>query len=456
MKDNYQQALDYLYSYVDYSVKRKYRYSPDVFDLVRVTELLASLGNPHENYPSIHVAGTKGKGSVSALLASCLTEHGYKTALYTSPHLLHFTERIQIDGREIPEERVVAFVAKLKELMGEESDLTVYELITAMAFDYFAREDVDCAVVEVGLGGRLDATNVLTPLVTIITSLSYDHMHLLGESLSDIAREKGGIIKPDVPIVMAPQQFEAERVVEEIAEERGAPLIQVGTDWHFAPGSHELDGQSLYVWSAKEQPLMDAFVESAGGEEWAPPRFEIPLLGHHQVVNASVAYAALKAVDEAGLKISEESIRQGFRKVQWPGRFQVLSEHPALVIDSAHNRDSALKLRIAIDDYFPGRQVLLIFGASEDKDLTGMMTELVPRISRLIVTQASHPRAADPEELANLARGFGLKVEVITPVKAALQYALEMQDPDEVVLAAGSLFISGEVLSAWGEISPAA
>jgi dihydrofolate synthase/folylpolyglutamate synthase len=174
------------------------------------------------------------------------------------------------------------------------------------------------------------------------------------------------------------------------------------------------------------------------------------------VVNASVAYAALKAVDEAGLKISEESIRQGFRKVQWPGRFQVLSEHPALVIDSAHNRDSALKLRIAIDDYFPGRQVLLIFGASEDKDLTGMMTELVPRISRLIVTQASHPRAADPEELANLARGFGLKVEVITPVKAALQYALEMQDPDEVVLAAGSLFISGEVLSAWGEISPAA
>jgi dihydrofolate synthase/folylpolyglutamate synthase len=456
MKDNYQQALDYLYSYVDYSVKRKYRYSPDVFDLVRVTELLASLGNPHENYPSIHVAGTKGKGSVSALIASCLTEHGYKTALYTSPHLLHFTERIQIDGREIPEERVVAFVAKLKELMGEESDLTVYELITAMAFDYFAREDVDCAVVEVGLGGRLDATNVLTPLVTIITSLSYDHMHLLGESLSDIAREKGGIIKPDVPIVMAPQQFEAERVVEEIAEERGAPLIQVGTDWHFAPGSHELDGQSLYVWSAKEQPLMDAFVESAGGEEWAPPRFEIPLLGHHQVVNASVAYAALKAVDEAGLKISEESIRQGFRKVQWPGRFQVLSEHPALVIDSAHNRDSALKLRIAIDDYFPGRQVLLIFGASEDKDLTGMMTELVPRISRLIVTQASHPRAADPEELANLARGFGLKVEVITPVKAALQYALEMQDPDEVVLAAGSLFISGEVLSAWGEISPAA
>jgi dihydrofolate synthase/folylpolyglutamate synthase len=456
MKDNYQQPLDYLYSYVDYSVKRKYRYSPDVFDLVRVTELLASLGNPHENYPSIHVAGTKGKGSVSALIASCLTEHGYKTALYTSPHLLHFTERIQIDGREIPEERVVAFVAKLKELMGEESDLTVYELITAMAFDYFAREDVDCAVVEVGLGGRLDATNVLTPLVTIITSLSYDHMHLLGESLSDIAREKGGIIKPDVPIVMAPQQFEAERVVEEIAEERGAPLIQVGTDWHFAPGSHELDGQSLYVWSAKEQPLMDAFVESAGGEEWAPPRFEIPLLGHHQVVNASVAYAALKAVDEAGLKISEESIRQGFRKVQWPGRFQVLSEHPALVIDSAHNRDSALKLRIAIDDYFPGRQVLLIFGASEDKDLTGMMTELVPRISRLIVTQASHPRAADPEELANLARGFGLKVEVITPVKAALQYALEMQDPDEVVLAAGSLFISGEVLSAWGEISPAA
>ncbi len=254
---------------------------------------------------------------------------------------------------------------------------------------------------------------------------------------------------------MAPQQFEAERVIEKIAEEREAPLMRVGTDWHFAPGSHELEGQSLYIWSAREQPLMDAYVDSAGGEEWVPPRFELPLLGHHQVVNAAVAYAALKAVDERGLSISEESIKRGFRNVSWPGRFQILSKEPAVVIDSAHNRDSALKLRIAIDDYFPGRKVLLIFGASEDKDLAGMMTELAPRVSRLIVTQASHPRAAKPDELAKLAREFGLKVEIVTPVREALKRALGMQYPDEVVLAAGSLFIAGEVLSVWKESSAA-
>jgi dihydrofolate synthase/folylpolyglutamate synthase len=455
MDDHFQHALDYLYSFIDYSVKRKYRYSPEVFNLARVTELLADLGNPHESFPSIHVAGTKGKGSVSALLASCLREQGYKTALYTSPHLIRFTERIRIDGRDIPQERVIAFVERLKEIMDEDSELTVYELVTAMAFDFFAQKEVDCAVVEVGLGGRLDATNVLTPLVAVITSLSYDHMHLLGESLSDIAREKGGIIKPNVPLVVAPQQFEAERVIEKIAEEREAPLMRVGTDWHFAPGSHELEGQSLYIWSAREQPLMDAYVDSAGGEEWVPPRFELPLLGHHQVVNAAVAYAALKAVDERGLSISEESIKRGFRNVSWPGRFQILSKEPAVVIDSAHNRDSALKLRIAIDDYFPGRKVLLIFGASEDKDLAGMMTELAPRVSRLIVTQASHPRAAKPDELAKLAREFGLKVEIVTPVREALKRALGMQYPDEVVLAAGSLFIAGEVLSVWKESSAA-
>jgi dihydrofolate synthase/folylpolyglutamate synthase len=449
----YQEALDYLYSFVDYSVKRKYRYSAEIFDLARVRDLLAAMGNPQELFPSVHIAGTKGKGSVSALIAACLREQGYKTALYTSPHLIQFTERIQIDGQEIPKEQVVALVDRLEAVMGEDSNLTVYELITAMAFQYFADASVDCAVVEVGMGGRLDATNVLNPLVSVITSLSYDHMHLLGASLSDIAREKGGIIKPNVPLVVAPQQFEAERVIEEIAREREAPLIKVGVDWHYAPGSHELDRQSLYIWSAKEQPLMDAYVDSAGGEEWAPPRFDIPLLGHHQVVNAAVAYAALSEMAKAGLPISAQSIKQGFRRVEWPGRFQILSEKPAVVIDSAHNRDSALKLRIALDDYFPGRMVLLIFGASEDKDLAGMMTELAPRVSRLIITQASHPRAADPNQLANLARGFGLKVEVVTPVTAALRRALEMQDPDEVVLAAGSLFIAGEVLSAWKEPS---
>lgn len=448
-KMNYQDALDYIYSFVDYSVERSYRYSPEVFDIARVQELLRSLGDPQNRYISIHVAGTKGKGSVSALIASTLQAAGYKTGLYTSPHLQRFTERIKIDNLEIPEDDVARVVEILQPHVEATSQLTTYEIITALGFQYFAEQEVDCAVVEVGLGGRLDATNVITPLVSVITSLSYDHMHLLGNSLSDIAREKAGIIKPGVPVVTAPQQHEAERVLEEIAHEKRAPLVRVGRDWLFSPGNRSLAGQTLHVWSVAEQSLMDAYVESAGGEEWVPPRYQIPLLGYHQVVNGAVAYAALQVARESGLKIEEEAIQTGFREVNWLGRFQVLSRAPLIVVDSAHNRDSALKLRIALDDFFPGQAVTMIFGASADKDIAGMLAELLPRVSRLILTQAGHPRAADPEEVAEVARSHGHRVEVCVPCSSALDRALELVHPEEVILATGSLFVAGEMLAAW-------
>jgi dihydrofolate synthase/folylpolyglutamate synthase len=344
------EALDYLYSFVDYSLERSYRYSAEVFDLERMRQLLNRLGDPQTRYRTIHVAGTKGKGSVSSLVAASLQAAGYRTGLYTSPHLVRFTERFRVDGQEMPEADLAALVEDLKAPVGAIPGLTTFELVTAVGFLYFARAGVEVAVIEVGLGGRLDATNVITPQVAVITSLSYDHMHLLGDRLSDIAREKAGIIKPGVPVVLAPQQQEAEHVVEQIAAERGAPLVKVGRDWLYAPGGRDLTHQSLHIWSAAEQPLMDAFVESAGGEEWVPPRYDIPLLGHHQVVNAAVAYAALRVLREGGLALPEESVQRGFRQVQWPGRFQVLSTNPAVVIDSAHNRDSALKLRLALDD----------------------------------------------------------------------------------------------------------
>jgi dihydrofolate synthase/folylpolyglutamate synthase len=332
-------------------------------------------------------------------------------------------------------------------------ELTVYEILTALGFLYFAQKGVEYAAVEVGLGGRLDATNVLTPLVSVITSLSYDHMHLLGQSLSDIAREKAGIIKPGVPVVTAPQQHEAERVVEQVAKSLESPLVRVGRDWLFLPGGHDLDGQNLSVWSADEQPLMDAYVESAGGEEWAPPRYWIPLLGYHQVINGAVAYATIQIAKDRGLEVSEDAIQEGFRLVSWPGRFQVLSRSPTVIVDSAHNRDSALKLRIALDDYFPGQPVTLIFGASADKDIAGMFAELIPRVSRLIVTKAKHPRAADPEELADLAHSHGLRVQVIATCAEALDMALTKARPEEVILAAGSVFVVGEILAAWDEMN---
>ncbi len=335
----YPEALDYLYGFIDYSQERSYRYSAEVFDLGRMVRLLERLGDPQNSFPSVHVAGTKGKGSVSSLIASSLQAAGYRTGLYTSPHLVRFTERIRIDGREIEEAAMARRVAEIRPHVAEVPGLTTFELITAVAFLHFARESVQAAVIEVGLGGRLDATNVVTPKVAVITSLSYDHTHLLGEKLSEIAGEKAGIIKSGVPVVLAPQQREAELEVERVAAERGAPLVKIGRDWLYAPGSRTLSGQSLHIWPAAEQPLMDAFVESGGGEEWVPPRFDVPLLGHHQVLNAAVAYAALDQLRRGGLPIPEPAIREGFRRVEWPGRFQVLSSDPTLVIDSAHNRE---------------------------------------------------------------------------------------------------------------------
>lgn len=448
-KMTYSQAVEYLYSFVDYSVKRKYRYSAEVFQLSRVEQLLHELGDPHLKFRTVHVAGTKGKGSTSSMIASALTTAGYRTGMYSSPHLLRFTERFTIDGEEIEQQVFADLVAEIKPVVETVEGLTTYEIATAVMFLYFAREKVDAAVVEVGLGGRLDATNVVQPEVSVITSLSYDHMHLLGNSLSDIAREKAGIIKPGVPVVLAPQQHEANRVVEEVARELASPLIRVGQDWHFSQGARTLEQQVVRIWSDEDTPMIEAFVDSGGDEEWIPLRYEIPLLGYHQVINCANARVALEVLKDAGMKISEEHIREGFRNVEWPGRFQVLSRDPIIVIDSAHNRDSALRLRIALDDYFPGQKVTLVFGASADKDIKGMFSDLLPRISRLITTRADHPRAADPDDLAARASGYGLKVSVAEDIPSALSLAVKKVRPDEVILVAGSIFIAGEALQWW-------
>lgn len=450
--ETFEDALNYLYSHIDYSVERSYRYSAETFELDRVCDLARAVGNPHEQFASLHIAGTKGKGSVSAMIASCLQAAGYRTGLYTSPHLQRFNERIQMDGKPIEDARFVALMRRLEPHIESIPGLTVFEIATVLALLHFAEEGADAAAIEVGLGGRLDATNIITPTVAAITTLSYDHMHLLGDSLSDIAREKGGIIKPGVPVVLAPQQYEADRVIEGIAGERKAPLIRVGRDWLFSAGSRDLEGQTLYIWASAEQPLMDAYVDSAGSEEWAPPRYEIPLLGHHQIVNAAVAYAALREAERRGLAIGEAAIREGLAGVHWPGRLEILSRSPLVLVDSAHNRDSALKLRIALDDYFPGQPVTLIFGASADKDMAGMLYELLPRVSRLILTRAHHPRAADPETLARLAHSHGLAVQIVEPMDAALLHAIQRARPGEVILAAGSIFIAGEARTVWETI----
>jgi dihydrofolate synthase/folylpolyglutamate synthase len=450
--DLYQKALDYLYSYVDYSLTRNLRYSPEKFDLTRMQRLMEMLGNPECRYTVVHVAGTKGKGSVSALIANALQIAGYKTGFYISPHLQEYTERIQVNRKCIPKEELVKLVEKIKPLAEMIEQITTFELTTAIAFEYFAQEKVDIAVIEVGLGGRLDATNVVQPLVSVITSLSLDHMNVLGNTLAQIAAEKGGIIKNSRPVVLSPQREEARLVIEQIAWERNAPLTQVGRDYHFTNWRHSLDGQTMLVWTAAEQDRVDGFIESGGQQEWKPLQLTIPLLGYHQVENAATAYATMNVLREQGITCRIEDILQGFASVVWHGRFEVMRREPPVIIDSAHNRDSALKLRLAIDDYLAGMPVVLVFGSSEDKDAYGMFAELLPRVHRVITTQSIHPRAMDAVKLVELAHNFGCPAQAILPVEDALHHAIDLAGQDCAVVVAGSLFVAAAAREAWHTI----
>jgi dihydrofolate synthase / folylpolyglutamate synthase len=438
----YQESLDFLYSFIDYSLKRNFRYAEDKFNLDRMREFMRLLGDPHRDYQIIHVAGTKGKGSVSAMCASVLTAQGYQTGLYTSPHMVDFTERIQINGSHITKVELVEIVDEFRLITEKVPEITTFELTTALAFVHFSRRHVNYAVMEVGLGGRLDATNIVNPIISVITSISYDHVKILGNTLSEIAGEKGGIIKPNTAVVIAPQKEEARLKLEEIAQANSAPTIQVGRDYLYAADAHSLDGQTFLVWTPDEQSLVDEFIESAGRDIWSPMRLRIPLMGFHQVENAATAYATLKTIEKFGVHLTQNAYREGFAKVQWPGRMEILRSQPPLIIDSAHNRYSALKLRQAMDDYFPGLPIVLVFGASEDKDIDGMFQELLPRVWRVIATQSSHPRSIEADALVSLAHRFGRSAQAILPIEDALAAALDEAGQESVILITGSIFVA--------------
>ena len=447
----YNQALDYLYSYVDYSLKKAAELAKADFNLDRMRDLMALLGNPEQKYPIIHVAGTKGKGSTSALMASALTAAGYRTGLYTSPHLQDYCERIQVDGQQVSHAGLVELVEQVKPAVAKIPKLTTFEITTAIGFLYFAQQEVDAAVIEVGLGGRLDATNIVTPRVAVITSLSYDHMAVLGDTLTLIAGEKAGIIKEGVPLISSPQKDEALAVLEQVAAERHAPLTLVGRDVSFEMGERSLDGQSLRINTQKSVIL------------------RIPLLGRHQVENAAAAYVALKA---SGLDIPEEAIARGFAGVQWSCRFEILRRpmplagtgttspdpglppEPTVILDSAHNLDSFEKLAQTLEDYYPARPVILIFGASEDKDVSGMLATLKRRLYFVLATKAVHPRALEPEKIVEIADRLEIRAEAAAPVEAALVRALALaKGGGEIVLSAGSMFVTAEVKTAWEKLN---
>jgi len=429
---NYQAALDYILSFADYERAPR---SAVVFDLRRMDMLLEKLGNPHIGAIPIHVAGTKGKGSTAAMIASVLTRAGYKTGLYTSPHLHAFTERVQVDGVPIAEDEFAQLVEVLKpqvETVNRFStfgQLTTFELLTALAFAYFKGRGVDFQVLETGLGGRLDATNVVKPGVCVITSISLDHTDVLGNTLTQIATEKAGIIKLGSTVVSSPQFPEAMAVVERVCRERGARLVRIGSDvtWHRKAFGSERQSFQLKGLTGKYD-------------------LSLPLLGEYQLENAAMAVAVVEILAERGVVVGAEAVTSGLEQVHWPGRLQVLRRKPWFIVDCAHNAYSAKRLAEALKQYFKFKRAVLILGVSSDKDVGGIIDGLAPLSSIAIVTGTHHPRALEPARLAAQFSERGITPEVTENITSAVDLALARARPEDLVCATGSIFVVAEVI----------
>jgi dihydrofolate synthase/folylpolyglutamate synthase len=433
---NYEEALEYLLKFADYERLPR---SGIVWDLKRIERLLAGLGDPQYHAKTVHVAGTKGKGSTSAMIASVLKEAGYKVGLYTSPHLLSYTERIQFDGKPISESDWARLTEAIKPHVeaenrkGDLGELTTFEIFTAMAFLHFRQVKADWQVVEVGLGGRLDATNIVRPEVCVITSISYDHTDVLGDTLGKIAREKAGIIKPGADVVSAPQFPDAMEVIEGICREKGVRLIKVGRDVRWERVGFNIAGQGFLVKGRKGEYDL-----------W------LPLLGEHQLENAANAVAAIEVLSERGTEIKPEAIVGGMRKVKWPGRLQVLGREPWVVVDGAHNAYSMHRLGEAIGQYFRHEKLTLILGFGADKDVPGMTAEAVKMTGDIILVASKHPRALKAEALVAEFQRHGVKPRVVASVREAVKLALEGAGPNDMILAAGSIFVTAEVMEMMG------
>jgi dihydrofolate synthase/folylpolyglutamate synthase len=385
----YPEAIEFLFGL---------RWHGQKLGLDTMRELLALLGNPQDKLRFIHIAGTNGKGSVAAMCHAVLRTAGIRTGLYTSPHLVSFCERFQIDGQMISQDRVVQLVERLRPLLTQTTTRppTFFEVVTAIALVYFREENVDVVVWETGLGGRLDATNVVTPLVSVITNIGFDHMQYLGDTLASIAAEKAGIIKPGIPVVTGSREPEALHVIRETAAEQGCRLTEV------------------------REPL-----------DW-----EIPLAGPHQRWNCAIAVAALQA---SGLPVTMEQMREGVRVTRWPGRFQVVRENPTVILDGAHNGPAAEVLAAALRERYAGRPVALILGVLRDKDYATVAGILAPLARWIYCVPVKSERTCDPAELAARCSG-----EVRADLAAAYAEALTL--PAGVIVITGSLFLVGEAL----------
>jgi len=440
----FRSAVNYLDSLVNYERVPRARYTPGNFGIARMTRLLSELGNPHRSFKTAHLAGTKGKGSTATMLAEMLRGCGMKVGLYTSPHLLNVRERVVVDGQMIPEQaftRAVAAIAKIT-TQARVTPPTYFEVLTAVAFQYFAAEEVDIAVVETGMGGRLDATNVIVPEVVGLTSISHDHTAQLGKNLPQIAQEKAGIIKKGVSVISAPQPKEVREVIRQAAEAADASL-------RFSDEGVDFSYRFEFSRSAGRHARICVTTPNSRFEH-----LHVPLYGEHQAINCTLALSMLDVLKSRGFPIDDQEAMAGLENVNLPGRIQVVSEEPQIIVDGAHNAASIDALMRAIGQHIPYDSMIVIFGCQKDKDISGMIRRVQIGADKIIFTSTGSPRSADPKELAALfCEHSGKMAQVAEKLEDAMQIATSAITREDVICVTGSFYLVAEALRKYSPIT---
>lgn len=393
-----------------------------------ITRLIEQLYHPEKNYETILIGGTNGKGSIAAMITSILVKGGFTVGLYTSPHLIDVRERIRVNNKMISVEEIKYHLDEVREAMVEE--VTYFEFLTAMAFLHFRRKAVDIAVLEVGLGGRLDATNVVSPALSVISNISLEHRDYLGNRLATIAWEKGGIIKDGGLCITGERKGAVIRVLEGICSERGARLIRLGRDMKV-----RADGRGTFTYHGLDRTFH---------------HLACSLKGHHQFANAALAIGAVEMMARRGFLLDDGAVRDGIRETHWEGRLEILRRNPTVLVDGAHNPAGASSLRRALTNDFTYERLILVFGVLRDKDYSAMLKRLAPLADTLILTKPDSARAMPPEDLFPIARRYQRNVEVTGTVEEAMHRALAKANPGDMICAAGSLYLVGQVKMALG------
>ncbi|HET8580694.1 MAG TPA: folylpolyglutamate synthase/dihydrofolate synthase family protein, partial [Nitrospiraceae bacterium] len=419
MAFSYSSSLKFLYGLQKHGIK---------LGLETITGMLAKLGRPQDRYRTVHIGGTNGKGSTAVMTAAILQAAGYRVGLYTSPHLTDFRERIRVNDDPIPEDSVTELAERLQDAAGVSLRPTFFEFTTALALQFFADSQVEIVVLEVGMGGRFDATNVVVPLVSVITNVALDHEEYLGHTLGAIAFEKAGIIKRGVPVVVGRLEPEAAEVIQRIVSEQTAPLYRLNVDF------------------LAEGTIRERFRYQ--GLRGAYGNLSCPLDGAHQLDNAACALALLELASEKGIRVSEESVRAGLRSVYWEGRLEVVDHHPTLLLDGAHNPAAAKVVATYLAAYrrdHPRSRILLVIGMMRDKDREGFFRAILPTVDEVIVTQANMARAATVEELSSSLGEQSDSLHVASHPADALALARRLASPEDLICVTGSLMLVGEV-----------